>query len=327
MAAKISTKVDPRHDYMHPLGKEDNFNESMYFNFYDTGAGLGGWLRAGNRANEGYAEISVCLYLPDGRVGFMFQRPEIGGNDAFDAGGLRLEVLEAGRRLRSVYEGPVLELREPQQMSNPRAAFKNNPMATVRLDLEHSAVGPMYGDTGNEGESSAPPEQQFAAAHYEQHMRVRGSLAFNDETWTIDGFGLRDHSWGPCYWQAIHRYEWLTMNFGEDFGAMVSVIQRDEAGENLSVGGVIVRGDTVEEIVKAEITAEYQDNGLYHEALRARVETAGGLNLEIEGRVKSFIPLRNRRAGKVTYIGEGLTEWLCEGRRGYGLSEFLRQTG
>ena len=38
------------------------------------------------------------------------------------------------------------------------------------------------------------------------------------------GFGLRDHSWGPRYWQAIHRYEWLTLNFGPDLGAMVSSI-------------------------------------------------------------------------------------------------------
>ena len=33
----------------------------------------------GNRPNEGYAEMTVCLYLPDGRVGFMFKRPHIEG--------------------------------------------------------------------------------------------------------------------------------------------------------------------------------------------------------------------------------------------------------
>jgi hypothetical protein len=47
--------------------------------------------------------------------------------------------------------------------------------------------------------------------------------------------------------------------------------------------------------------------------------------IEITGRVKSFIPLRNRREGKVTRIGEGLTEYVWEGKTGYGLSEYLDQ--
>ncbi len=44
---------------MHELGPEPNFNESMYFNLYDPEEGVGGWFRCGNRANEGYAEMTV----------------------------------------------------------------------------------------------------------------------------------------------------------------------------------------------------------------------------------------------------------------------------
>ena len=47
----------------------------------------GGWMRLGNRVNEGYAELSVCLYLPDGRIACQFQRPNITANDRFDGGG------------------------------------------------------------------------------------------------------------------------------------------------------------------------------------------------------------------------------------------------
>jgi len=55
------------------------------------------------------------------------------------------------------------------------------------------------------------------------------------------------------------------------------------------------------------------------------VKTAKGEELAIEGKVRSFIPLRNRRAGHLTHIGEGMTEWRCGDRVGYGLSELLRQ--
>ena len=154
-------------------------------------------------------------------------------------------------------------------------------------------------------------------------MHVAGSLEIAGESLAIDGYGLRDHSWGPRYWQAIQSYEWLTMNFGPDFGAMVSIIQRDS--ENVRRGGVIVRGDELELITDATIEAEYEENGLFHRQVRAHVETQKGEALAIQGEVKSFIPLRNRREGLTTFIGEGMTEWRCGDRIGFGLSEFLRQ--
>jgi hypothetical protein len=156
-------------------------------------------------------------------------------------------------------------------------------------------------------------------------MGVNGTLRIDDQSYTIRGFGLRDHSWGPRYWQALHRYEWLTLNFGEDFGAMVSIIQRDADGKNVRRGGVVVRGDELDPIVEADVDAEYEENGLYHHAVDARVTTQKGEKLRFEGRVLGFIPLRNRRSGRVTHIGEAMTEWRCGDRIGHGLSEFLKQ--
>jgi hypothetical protein len=323
--ARIIGNLAPEDDYAHELGPEPNFNESMYFNFFDTRRSLGGFLRLGNRANEGHAELTVCLYLPDGRVLFMFQRPPIQGNEAFDAGGMRFEVLEPAERLRTTYEGPVLELADPRAMADPGRAFRENPRKRVSVDLVHEAAGPMYGQAASREEDATPADQQFARAHYEQHMHVTGSVAIDGERHEIDGYGLRDHSWGPRYWQAIHSYEWLTMNFGPDFGAMVSVIQRDAEGKAVRRGGVLVRGDEMVPIVDARVEADYAANGLYHEKVRATVETAQGEKLAIEGEVTGFIPLRNRREGRVTHIGEGMTRWRVGDRVGYGLSEFLRQ--
>ena len=320
--ARIVGNLVPEDDYTHPLGPESNFNESMYFNFFDHERQVGGFVRIGNRANEGRAELTVTLYMPDGSVLFTFKRPQIENNEAFDCGGLRFEVLEPGQTLRSVYEGKVLELRDPLSMSDPRKAFAESPKRRVSLDLEHDAVGPMYGGS-SEKEAGRAAEQQFAKAHYEQHMAVKGELRVDDEVIPIQGFGLRDHSWGPRYWQAIHSYEWLTLNFGEDFGAMISVIRRDANSERVS--GVVVRGDELEGVKHATVSAEFEDNGLYHKSVAVELETHGGEKLAITGVVKGFIPLRNRREGLVTHIGEGMTEWRCGDRVGYGLSEFLRQ--
>jgi len=314
--------ITAQDDYTHPLGPESNFNESMYFNFFDRARNAGGFVRLGNRANEGYAEMTLTLYMPDGSVLFQYKRPEIASNDAMDAGGMRFEVVDGLKTLRTTYDGSAVYLTEPEQMADPRAAFKNNPFKKVKLDLVHEAAGPAYGSTGA-GHEVVDPETEFAKAHYEQHMRVRGTVQVDGETLQIDGLGLRDHSWGPRYWQAIYSYRWLTINFAPDFGMMVSTIWRDP--EHRTQGGVVVRGDKLDTITGVDIETEFDEGGLFHKSLVAHLKLATGEQLDVTGKVMGFIPLRNRREGMTTHVGEGMTEFRCGDAVGYGLSEYLDQ--
>ena len=116
----MAIRLDPQDEYMHELGPEENFNESMYFNVFDPTSRLGGFFRLGNRANEGQGEMTTCLYLPDGRVGFMFARPKIANNDAFDAAGMRFDVVRPFEELRVSYEGKVVLLDHPLAMADPK---------------------------------------------------------------------------------------------------------------------------------------------------------------------------------------------------------------
>src|SRR4051794_36149697 len=115
-------RLEPADEFMHELGPEPTFNESMYFNVYDPSTQLGGFFRLGNRANEGRGEMTCCVYLPDGRVGFMFQRPEVTSNDAFDAAGMRFEVVNPFEELSVTYDGRLVILDDPLVMSDPKAA-------------------------------------------------------------------------------------------------------------------------------------------------------------------------------------------------------------
>ena len=102
-------------------------------------------------------------------------------------------------------------------MADPGKAFKSNPHQTLRIELEHEAVGPMYGHVGEPDD-----DNQFARAHTEQHSRVHGTIQMGDEPASaFTGWGLRDHSWGPRYWQATPSYRWITGNFGDDLGMIV----------------------------------------------------------------------------------------------------------
>src|SRR5690606_18706090 len=128
--------LDPEDEYPHEPDPVPNYNESMYFNSFDLAQEVGGWFRLGNRVNEGYAERSVCVYLPDGRVGFTYGRPSITTNDAMDAGGLRIDVLEPFERLRLTYDGTVCLLEDPREMADPRRAFTENPTVPCEVRLE-----------------------------------------------------------------------------------------------------------------------------------------------------------------------------------------------
>ena len=313
--AKIIGNVKPEDDYTHPLGPEPNFNESVYFNFFDRAQQRGGFVRIGNRANEGYAEMTVIVYEPDGSALFNYKRPPITSNDGWDAGGLKVEVLVPGEQLRTSYDGSVVYLADPRAMSDPGKAFKENPHRRLKLDLVHDGVGPLYGHVGKPGDGN-----DFARAHFEQHMRVTGSLSVDGGAETkLTGHGLRDHSWGPRYWQSTPSYRWITGNFGDDLGMVISIV----GGK---VGGVFHKGDDLLRITDVKLDTDYEADSNFHRALRADITLENGVKHRLEGTVKGFIPLRNRRAGMSTHIGEGMTEYLLDGeRKGYGLSEYLDQ--
>jgi hypothetical protein len=312
----IVGNVRPEDDYTHPLGPEENFNESVYFNFFDPQKQMGGFVRIGNRANEGYAEMTVIVYLPDGSALFNYKRPRITSNDGWNAGGLKVDVLVPGEKIRTTYEGSVVYLKDPREMREPGEAFKNNPHRRLTLDIVHDGVGPIYGHVADENSKN-----DFARAHYEQHMAISGTIQVDEEpAFAINGHGLRDHSWGPRYWQSTPSYRWITGNYGDDLGMVISVV-----GDH--VGGVFHKGQEIIQIRDVKLDTEYEGDTNYHRALKARVTLANGEEHTVEGRVKGFIPLRNRRAGRFTHIGEGMTEYVLDGgaRVGYGLSEYLDQ--
>ena len=330
----MAVRLDPSDEYMHELGPEPNFNESMYINCFDHRSGVGGWFRMGNRANEGYAEMTVCLYLPGGRVGFMFKRPTIETNDALDAGGLTWTMVAPFEELRIDYSGKVVVLDDPHDMTDPKAAFANNPFADCEARITFTGKGrsSMFG-----GEPDTPherPGEEFAKGHYEQLVAANGTIRVGDEEWHVNGFGLRDHSWGPRYWQAPWYYRWLTANFGDDLGFMASrVARKDSEGTR---GGFVWDGGQIHVCDDVRISTVTRGSDRYHDTVTGVISSSrSGREWRFEGQVASLIPLRNRRQDPdgnwlMTRISEGMTRWRItsgehEGRVGYGMSEYLDQ--
>lgn len=328
-------RLDERDEAMHPVEAARNFNESMYFNLFDHEQKIGGWLRLGNRPNEGHAEMSCCLYLPNGRVGFMYQRPELRHNDAFDAAGMQFEVVEPFQHLRTTYKGMLCLLDEPQQMEDPRKAFSGNPIRQCELSFDFQGIAPPFG--GEPVDANGKPIDQdaqdsFARGHYEQHLAGEGRIKIGNDIFTLRGFGLRDHSWGPRYWQNIHWYRWLPLVFNENLAMVLSVVTRKD-GSQMHWGVVMTRdrqGQAHNDIVTGiELHSDYDER---QQAMgqRAILHTESDTAYELTGKALSLIPLRNRRKDDNgnelhTRITEAMTEFRCNGQTGYGMAEYLDQ--
>jgi len=312
--------AENHHDYIHPNTGESNFNESMYFNFYDRSCRWGGFARVGNRPNEGYAEVTLALYRPDGTALFQYQRPPLSEHKELAAGGMTFEILEPGRHLRVTYKGPALYLARPLELEDPRRAFTSNPFHDVELALDYYGLSPMYG--GENPEATTSSDLVFARGHTEQHVRAVGTLTVGTETVPLHGLGLRDHSWGPRSWQSPAYYRWLTAEFDEDFGFMASHIHLQSGADLRS--GFVFRDGRNELVHHVEIDTEHDPSSGYHRRIQARIHTASGV-LHVTGEVLSMLPLRNRKDGKVTRIAEGLTQWRVGNQVGFGWSEYLDQ--
>jgi hypothetical protein len=336
----MPVRLDESDEYMHELGPESNFNESMYINCFDPVQQVGGWFRMGNRANEGTAEMTVCLYLPGieaehpRRVGFMFKRPSIENNDQLEGAGLAWTMVTPFEELRIDYTGNLVMLDEPEQMADPRSAFKNNPFADCEVHLTFTGQGrpSMFG-----GEPDTPhetPGEEFAKGHYEQLIEGRGTIRVGEEQWDLEGFGLRDHSWGPRYWQAPWYYRWLTANVDRNFGFMASRVAKKEGPGTR--GGFVWENGKLHLCDHVEITTETRGDEQYHHTVHGLIRSSrSDREWRFTGEALSLIPLRNRRQTPEgewlhTRISEAMTRWTIhsgefEGRVGYGMSEYLDQ--
>jgi hypothetical protein len=322
-------RLEPQDEYPHAVDEAVNFNESVYASGWDAEAKMGGWMRLGNRVNEGYAELSVCLYLPDGRVACQFKRPEIAANDGFEAGGLRYAVREPFKALEMAYEGELLVLDDPEDLRDPGKMFETAPRADGHVRFDIHGVSPVHG-----GEPTTPEQErlmyygpQFSRGHFNQHTGVRGEIKIGEEVFPLDdAYGWRDHSWGPRYWQAIWAYRLLIANFGPDRGFMLlKNIFPDGTSRRL---GVLQIDGEYHEVTDLDLHTEWSDTQ-DPVASTIGVRTAAGTAL-IEGRTLTLAPLRNRRRTEtgevlVSRVAEAFTEYTWEGQKGYGIMEYIER--
>ncbi len=316
----------PEHEANHKPDASTNFNESVYTNAFDHTSGFGGWMRLGNRVNEGYAELSVCLYLPDGRIACQFQRPVISTNERFDAGGITYTVNEPLRSVSMAYEGDFIIVDNPDDLRNPQDLFARGPRLPGHARWTHVAESPVHGGEPVNDTVQTMYGRDFSLGHFNQHSRAEGEIRIGDQVWPINGHGWRDHSWGPRYWQVIYFYRLFIANFSNGDGFMLLKIT-DQAG-NVRRQGVLLVDGQYEEVIDLEVNTDWTDKQ-DPAFVRLGIMTANR-KVRIDGEILKLAPLRNRRKIEdgsvlVSRIAEGFTRFTWDDRVGYGMTEYIER--
>ena len=317
-------KLDPRDDLMHRPEAASNYNESAYLDLFDATQRVGLWLRLGNRPHENHAEISICIYLPDGSVAFWFARPTISSNDVMDAGGLRIATLEPFKHFVASYDGPVLLLKDPNALGDPKTAFETSPRTTAHVRLQISGISPMHGgEIVNPDGSTFQLDSASSAyrGHLEQYVSGQGELTIGDSHFEIAGFGCRDRSWGPRYWQNLYWHKWTPVTFGLDLGVTLALM--GQRGLPPFVNGTILRNGTLHTLRQATFESDRAQPSRFTVKLRTDADWS-----TLQGTILSAVPLRHRRplpngGEAVVRIVKSMTSFTFEGRQSLGMSEFL----
>merc|ERR1712094_96274 len=83
---------------------------------------------------------------------------------------------------------------------------------------------------------------------------IAGSLTIDGRTIKLDGNGLRDHSWGPCYWSQTRSYRFINGSFGDSLGFTVSAA-------DIGAGGAIQIGkDRIVTVRSAKLQTWYTND-------------------------------------------------------------------
>lgn len=278
-------------EFVHEPGPQESWNESRYVDFCDRHQNIAGWLRIGMRPNSSYAEMSVCVYLPDGRIAYMFERAPIAGNQ-LAAGGQAWEV-EAPYETNHVrHHGQVLLLADGWALTNPGPAFRHSPKARCEIRLTVTTRGRdavMGSDQDHIGRILLPGQADF---HYQHLAWTIGTVRIGSETWHVEGTGGKDHSWGPRNWHAKTYLRWLTATFDDGSGFM---LMRAVGPTKQTRGGHVWTDDSFELVDDFTALNHYEDAPYFELSSTDVSFRAAGREWSIHGRPHAWLPLRHRQ--------------------------------
>jgi len=298
------------HEGWQEPGTDEQWSDSFYFGGGD-GRGLAFYSRIGRRPNEGKVEGALGVWLPGEGFLLSFGRAKDASEIACGAVSFRCLDPLVLWELRLEGQGRLFERAE--HVGTNRDRYRTVDVGGwLRFTSWHPPLSFRSGLA-----------EWVATDHYEQPGSIAGVIEAGDGRWPLAGNGLRDHSWGVRDWQQVPFWRWFGMVVDPDNFAMVNNVGLSGGGE--AAGGFVMRKGEIAPVASCDTDSELDMRHGWQRRFEARVTDDLGRETVLHGEALEVAPLRQRRAGRVTFVNEALTEYRWEDRRAIGISEYLVQ--
>ena len=319
------SNIGVQDEFQHPVGPEEQWNESYYFNLYDPDARIGGFARIGIRPNEGTIDGALLLFLPDGSLAVTRQLGEQTENtDEIEVGGIRFERVDPLKAWRVTWAGTAAVMPRPEEMVNPGGP-SGIEFREIAVDLAFTCLSePVSGREAEEvSEATKELGVDLVLGHFEQAGRWSGSITIQGTEHAFSGYGNRDKSWGVRDWQGPSHWRWFSANFGDDLA--LGAVRIGFGEKEIQSGWLWREGAPALRFTGVEVKTELADDGITQVRSILDLCDENGETHHLEGELLSVAPLPQAKDGRRTLINEGLARWTYDDRVGYGISEYLHQ--
>ncbi len=313
--ASIDVPLTADDEGLHVLPDDWLSRESHYFGFWDAKEKLWVTVYAGIRPQQNYAEGFSFVLLAEHRVLlYRIRLPLEGETGLFKMGGLQLETVKPLEEWRIQTCGDFMAA-DPYALTTAPAALPET--VPVQLDFNFQGVGPAY---------EYPPEPFVRlsgnARHYEQAGHTVGRLVLGDQTYAIDGFGVRDHSWGVRDWTKAGNALVVYAQFGSHF--TVNALWGMDGDESLSTGYVWKDGRNIS-VVKFSVEIERDPDSKFPTLVQGFVTLEDGQEFLILARPLVVLPIVMSQDKFRLFWYECFSHFTCGDETGYGVFQIAQK--
>ena len=306
----------PEDDAMHAVEEASNFNESAYYNFFDRSRRAGGWVRIGNRPNEGTQDVLLVAYDPDGAITVArSKRDEPTNTDRLEVGGASYACEAPLERWRLTCDAGAVRLPNPRLLLGEEGPRPERTRLTFELAFDMCQPPAELNSEGPD--ETVEHVSRLASGHFEQSGRVTGVI----DGEPFEGRGFRDKSWGTRDWSAPELYRWLPMPFGDDLAMNVFIVG---FGGQVVHGGWAWKDGALHRIGDPVVDTVFGEDGRTQESVDLSF-SVDGERLELHGDVLNVAHVPYPVDGQLALLNEGLARWRLGDREALGIAECLHQ--
>ncbi|WAL64318.1 hypothetical protein ORV05_25565 [Amycolatopsis cynarae] len=206
------------------------------------------------------------------------------------------------------------------------------PLEKFRMTYDDPARGNAFDVTLT---AIMPPAVLPSGRHLDQAMRAEGKLLLRGKSYDVNGYTVRDRSWGenrteePRMAPPVH---WLTGVFGDDFAFHMMGIEHpssdpvwrdvypvDDAMAEATNRGWVWVGGELRSVEKASVRTRWDVSTGYPLAHEVRMTDSAGREYRLSGEITAS---NNWSAWSNAFFGISLARWDDhEGRTGWGDSQ------